>query len=272
MKFYTKKKKVALVLGGGAARGLAHLGILKVLKEANVRFDFILGASIGALFAAIWALELDLAETEKRSLELTTKDLLDVTISRMGLCRGDKLENLIEAVLQDGRFEDAKIPLHIVTTNIEDGSCVLHSSGDLAQVVKASCAMPGVFKPVEIDGKLLVDGGITNNVPVSYAKGLGATHVIAADVGYCIRKGGINNMLNVMIQAIQIMGQRLNRFETKGADIVLRPELGETNQTEFDRAEEIIRKGEVVAQQHLKKVRRLSEKGLRGKGMSFLWE
>lgn len=271
MKFYSKKK-TALVLGGGAARGLAHLGVLKVLKREDIKFDFVLGASIGSLFAAIWALDLDLSRTEKKALEVTARDIMDVTISRMGLCKGEKLEYLIREILQTSRFEDVKIPLYIVTTNIENGEPVLHNSGDLAEIIKASCAMPGVFKPVEIDGRMMVDGGITNNVPVLFAKRLGATHVIAADVGYCVRRGGINNMLDVMVQAIQIMGQRLNRFETKGADFVLRPELGEINQTEFNRADEIIQKGQIAAERYVKKVKRLADKGPLGKGIGFLWE
>jgi len=271
MKIYAKKK-TALVLGGGAARGLAHLGILKVLRREKMQFDFVLGASIGALFAAVWALEADLAETEKTSLKTSAKDILDVALSRMGLCKGEKLEYLIKETLQGGTFEDAKIPLYITTTDIENGECVLHSSGDLAKVVKASCAMPGAFRPVEIGGRLMADGGITGNVPVRFAKELGATHVVAADVGYCVRKGGVNNMLNVIIQAIQIMGQRLNKFETRQADFVLRPELDQIDQTEFSRAEEIIGRGEAIAERHVKRIRRIADKGRLSKGIGFLWE
>jgi len=271
MKFYAKKK-TALVLGGGAARGLVHLGILKVFRRQSIKFDFILGASIGALFAAVWALELELAETEKRALKTTAKDILDVTISRMGLCKGDKLAYLIEDTLQGRRFEDVKIPLHVVTTNIETGEPILHNSGNLARIVKASCSMPGIFRPVEVDGQIMVDGGITNNVPVSFAKRLGATHVVAVDAGYCIRKGGINNMLNVFIQSIQIMGNRLNVFETRRADIVLRPRLGEIDQTAFDKAEEIIEKGRLEAERCARRVKRLADKGPLNMGVGFLWE
>jgi len=271
MKFY-KKKKTALVLGGGAARGLAHLGILKVFKRENIKFDFVLGTSIGALFAAIWALGLDLEKIEKTALRITAMDILDVTISRVGLCKGNKMEYLIRETLQDGQFEDAKMPLSIMTSDVEDGTSVVHSSGNLAKLVKASCAIPGIFQPVEIDGRLLIDGGITNNVPVAVAKQQGASHVVAVDVGYCIRKSGINNMLNIIIQSFQIMGQRLNVYETRKADIVLRPELGEINQTEFNKAEEIIREGQVVAERSVRRVKHLTEKGLRGMGAGFLWE
>lgn len=271
MKFY-KKKKTALVLGGGAARGLAHLGILKVFRRENIKFDFVLGTSIGALFAAIWALELDLVKIEKIALRITAMDVLDVTISRLGLCKGNKMEYLIKETLQNGQFKDVKVPLFVMTSDIEDGASVEHSSGNLAKVVKASCSMPGIFQPVGIDGRLLVDGGITNNVPVTVAKKEGASHVVAADVGYCIRKSGINNMLNIIIQSIQIMGQRLNVYETRKADVVIRPELGEINQTEFNRAEEIIHEGQVAAERNVRKVKHLTEKGLRGMGTGFLWD
>ena len=257
MKLY-RKKKTALVLGGGAARGLAHLGVLKVFRRENIKFDFIVGTSIGALLAAVWALGLDLAEAEEKALQITARDILDVVISRAGLCKGNKLEYLIKETLKNRGFEDIKIPLFIVTTDIENGDTVIHTSGNLIEVVKGSCSIPGIFRPVEINGRMIVDGGITNNVPVALAKRQGATHVTAVDVGYCIRKNGINNMLNIIIQSIQIMGERLNRYETKNADAILRPELGEINQMEFDRAAEIIREGEVVAERYIKKVKRLT--------------
>jgi len=260
------------VLGGGAARGLAHLGILKVFRREGIKFDLVIGSSIGALFAAVWALELDLEEVEKRALQVTARDILDITISRMGLCKGNKLEYLITSTLQSKKFEDIKMPLFISTTDVEAGNSIIHTSGNLTQVIKASCSIAGVFNPVRIDGHLLVDGGITNNIPVLAAKRYGATHVVAADVGYCVRKSGINNMLNVIIQAIQIMGDRLNTYETKDADIVLRPELHEINQTEFDKAREIIRKGEEVAKRYVGRIKRLTGKGMLKRGMGLLWE
>lgn len=271
MKFY-KKKKTALVLGGGAARGFAHLGILKVLRMENVKFDLVLGTSIGALFSAAWALGVDLAKIEKLASDLTTRDILDFTIARTGLCKGNKLEHLIRESLQGLSFKDVKIPLYIVTTNIETGQPVLHESGDLTAVIRASCAIPGVFMPVEIDGQIMVDGGITNNVPVLFAKKLRATHVVAVDAGYCVKKGGMNNMVNIIFQSIQIMGQRLNQYETRRADLVLRPRLDQVNQTEFDRAGEIIRAGQYVAERYIKKVKKLTDRGPLGMGVRSLWE
>jgi NTE family protein len=271
MKFYTKKK-TALVLGGGAARGLVHLGILKVLRRENVHFDFVVGTSIGSLLAAAWVLEADLVEVERKALQMTARDILDVTISRMGLCKGEKLESLIREVLQGKQFAEAKIPLYIVTTDIEKGTTVVFDSGDIVQLVKASCSIAGIYQPVAVDGHLLVDGGITNNVPVSVAKGHGATHVVAVDAGYSIQKSGINNMLQVIIQSIQVMADRLNRFETKGADIVLRPDLDDINQTEFQRASEVILKGELIADRYIKRIKRIAAKGPLKGNVGFLWE
>lgn len=271
MKLYTRKK-TALVLGGGAARGLAHLGILKVFRREKVKFDLVAGTSIGGLFAAIWALGLDLEEVEKRAVKLTAKDILDVTISRSGLCQGNKLEYLIKETLKNKQFDDIKMPLFIITTDIENGTSLVHSSGNLSEVIKASCSIPGIFRPVEIGGQPMIDGGITNNVPVSVVKKYGATHVLAADVGYCITHLGISNMLNVIMQSIQIMGDRLNKFETRQADVILRPQLDAINQTEFDRAAEIIKLGEVEAEKHIGKARRLAGKGPREAGIGFLWE
>jgi len=271
MKFYTRKK-TALVLGGGAARGLVHLGILKAFQREGIKFDFVVGTSIGALFAAIWALGLDLEEVEQKAIRITARDILDIGILRMGLCKGSKLEYLIQEILKTKGFEDIKMPLFIVTTDIEEGVAVVHNSGKLTEIVRASCSIPGIYRPVEIDGRIMVDGGITNNVPVSVAKAQGATHVVAVDAGYCIKKSGVNNMLNLIIQSIQIMGDRLNVYDTKGADIVLRPELGEIDQTEFDKANEIIQKGRNIAELHIKKVKRLADKGRFGAGVGPLWE
>lgn len=271
MKFYARKK-TALVLGGGAARGLAHLGVLKVLRREGLKFDMVMGTSIGALFAAVWALGLDLRKVEEKALRTTAKDILDVTISRIGLCKGNKVEYLIKETLENRQFEDIKIPLFVVTTDIEAGKPAMHSSGNLHEIIKASCAIPGIFMPVKINNRIMVDGGITSNIPVAFAKSRGATHVIASDVGYCIREGGMNNMLNIIIQAIQIMGERLNVYDTRKADIVIRPELGEIDQTEFHKAKEIILKGEEAADLYIKKIKRLASKGPLGTGIGFLWE
>jgi len=265
------KIKVALVLGGGAARGLAHIGVLKVLQAENIPIDMVVGTSIGSLLGAAYALDVPLEKIEQKALSFTVNDLLDISISRMGLAAGNKLDAFIESILDAKTFQDARIPIAIITTNIETGQKVIYTSGKLKDVVRASCSIPGVYKPVELDGKLLVDGGLVDNVPVKVAKDMGANRVIAVDVGYCIKKGHINNLLGVLMQSIQIMGEELNVHQAKDADIIIKPNLKDIDQLSFDRAKEAIELGETAALAVMANLKQLLRIG-HYRWMNFLWE
>ncbi|MFA5143151.1 MAG: patatin-like phospholipase family protein [Candidatus Omnitrophota bacterium] len=250
------KKKVALVLGGGSARGLAHIGVLKVLERERVHFDMIVGTSMGALIGAAYSLGISIPAMEVDAYSFTANKLLDPTIPTMGLLAGEKLEDAIRELITDKAFSDCKIPFAVVTTNIETGEEVVHQNGDLVKTIRASCSWPGIFNPVRIDGKLLVDGGIKNSVPAGIARALGADYVVAVDVGFCVREDPIKNIFQIILQAFQITGEELNKYQSRHADFVIKVDLGHIDQVAFDRSRETVQRGAQAAEEALPRLKK----------------
>ncbi|MDD5504521.1 MAG: patatin-like phospholipase family protein [Candidatus Omnitrophica bacterium] len=243
------KAKTALVLGGGAARGIAHIGVLKTLRRYNIPFDIVAGTSIGSLMGAIYALDLPFDAVEEAALKTTWKDLSDFALSKTGFLEGRSLERIIEKLLDGKSFPDVKKEFAVIATDIENGDEVIIRSGNLVRAIRASCSVPGVFIPARVNGRLLVDGGLRNTVPSEVARAMGADFIVAVDVGYCVRKGRITNIFQVLFQSIQIIGSELNRHETMSADVVIRVDLGEDiDQMAFDKAAYIISEGEKAAE------------------------
>lgn len=254
---FLKKKTAALVLGGGSARGLAHIGVLKVFEKEKIEFDLVVGTSIGAFIGAYYALGGDMINAEKMALEFNAKANLDVMIPpTVGLIKGERIYNIIKKFVGEKTFSDTKIPLAVVATDIEKGQEYVFTKGSLADAVRASCSYPGIFIPRRINNHLLVDGGIINTVPVSVARNMGAGVVVAVDVGFCVKVGEITNIFSVILQAFQITGDALNRYQSMYADIVIRPDLMEIDQLDFPSAALAIQKGEVAALENLKALKR----------------
>ncbi len=249
--FLRKSKKVALALGGGSARGLAHIGVLKVLEREKFPIDMIVGTSMGAMIGAAYSLGVPISVMEADAYSFTLNRLLDPTIPTMGLLAGEKLESSIRELIDNKSFADCKIQFAAVTTNIETGEEVVHQSGNLIKVIRASSSWPGIFNPVRIDGKLLVDGGIKNSVPADIARALGADYVLAVDVGFCVKEGPIKNIFQMILQSFQITGEELNRHQSIHADLVIKVDLGHIDQGAFDRARESVQKGMEAAEEAL---------------------
>ena len=255
-----RKKKVTLVLGGGSARGMAHIGVLKVLEREKVPISMIVGTSMGAMIGAGYSLGLPISRMEEHAYKFRTKRILDPTMPTMGLLAGEKLETAIRELLDDKKFEDCKIPLAVVANDIETGEEVVFREGSLVKVVRASCSWPGIFNPVRIDGRLLSDGGIKHSVPTKIARDLGAKYIIAVDVGFCVRKGRIDNIFQMIVQSFQIMGEELNHHQSRNADVVIKVSLPDIDQAAFERSRYIIAKGIEAAEagiKHIKKDLRL---------------
>lgn len=243
-----KRKKVTLVLGGGSARGIAHVGVLKILEREKVPIDMIVGTSMGALIGAAYSTGMPVADMEARANNFTTKRILDPTMPSMGLLAGEKLEATIKDMIDDKNFEDCKIPLAVVANDIETGEEVVFRKGGLVKIVRASCSWPGIFNPVRIDGKLLCDGGIKHSVPTKIARDLGAEYIIAVDVGFCVRKGKVENIFQMIVQSFQIMGEELNRYQSREADALIKVDLPDIDQSAFERGREIVVKGVEAAE------------------------
>lgn len=249
--FKKKKRKVTLVLGGGSARGLAHIGVLGVFEEKGIPIDNIVGTSMGALVGAAYSVGVSLKEMYNTAEKFSANQLMDPTIPRMGLLAGKKLEAMIRQLTHGKGFEDCKIPLSVVTTDIEKGEEVIYDKGDLVKIVQASCSWPGIFNPVQVDGRLLVDGGIKNSVPTRIARDLGADYVLAVDVGFCVRTGKVENIFQMILQSFQITGEELNKYQALEADFTIKVDLGDLNQVSFERAHEAMIKGAAVAMEKI---------------------
>lgn len=255
--FLRKKKKVVLVLGGGSARGIAHIGVLKVLEREKIPIDMIVGTSMGALVGAAHAVGIPMKRMEEKAYAFSANMLIDPTIPKMGLLAGNKLENVIRDVIENRTFKDCRIPLAIVTTDIEANEEVVYQNGDLVKIIRASCSWPGIFNPVNMGGRLIVDGGVKNSVPTSAAKTLdGYDYTIAVDVGFCVRKARIENALQMILQSFQIMGNELNKYQARAADVAISVELGDFDQTAFGRAREAVAKGVEAAEKALVKIKK----------------
>ncbi|MFH1791074.1 MAG: patatin-like phospholipase family protein [Candidatus Omnitrophota bacterium] len=241
-----RRKKIALAMGGGAARGIANIGVLKALEREGIRADLLVGSSMGALVAASYSAGMSLKDLEEEAAAFTWHDIADVTLSRIAFTKGEKLKQIVERLTGGKGFSDCRIPLYVTATAIESGEEVLFSSGDLAQVVRASCSWPGFFPPVEVDGQMLCDGGIRNSVPVKWARQLGGEFVIAVKVGFAPQKIEVGNVFQLMTQSIQIMGEELDKYQSMNADVVIEPGLEGVNQLDFQKSRDIIRMGELA--------------------------
>ena len=252
-----KKKKSALVLGGGSARGIAHIGVIKVLQKEKIKFDLVVGTSIGAFIGAIHALGQDMTRAEKISLKFNARDSLDFTIPpTLGLIKGNKIYETIKDFFGEKKFSDLKIPAAVVSCDIENGKEVVFTEGSLTEAVMVSCSYPGIFTPQRLNGRLLVDGGIINTVPVSVARRMGADFIVAVDVGFCVQVGQIKSIFGVILQAFQITGDELSRYQSMQADITIRPDLGDINQLDFENANIAIQKGEIAALEKIKSIKK----------------
>ena len=258
LEFLKNKKSVVLVLGGGSARGLAHIGVLKVLEREKIPINRIVGTSIGALIGASYAVGVPLKKMEHLALKFNWKTIFDPTIPRMGLLAGKKLEKVVTELTENKSFKDCRIPLAIVTTDIEKNERVVFQKGNLQKIVCASCSWPGIFNPVRIDGRLLVDGGIKNSVPTRIARSLDPGYMIAVDVGFCVKVGKINNIFQMLLQSFQIMGEELNRYQGRIADTMIKVDLGDDiDQAAFDKAKEAIAEGEKAAEGKIGQIKRM---------------
>ena len=180
-----KRPKIGLALGSGSARGLSHIGVIKVLEKNKVPIDYISGTSIGALIGGHYATFLDIKELEKMALKITKRDLvklLDVSLPKNSLIKGKKIRNLIQEKMGNQTFSHTKIPLTIIATDLESGKEVIMNRGKLVDAMQASISIPGIFSPVELNGKLLIDGGVTNSTPVDVVKKMGADIIIGVDL------------------------------------------------------------------------------------------
>ena len=227
--------RVGLALGGGAARGFAHVGVIQVLEEAGIRPDLVVGTSAGSLVAAIYASGKGGAQLQQVADGMEEAMLTDWTLPlfRRGVLRGDALARYVNTQVGGAVIEAMGMPLGIVATDLHSGEGILFRRGDTGTAVRASSAVPSLFEPVRIGAREYVDGGLVAPVPVRYARQMGAELVIAVDISNGPETNAADGALQVVLQAFAIMGKSINLFELRDADVVVRPALGTVHGADF---------------------------------------
>ncbi len=241
--------RIGLALSGGFSRSLAHVGVLQVFQEHQIPIHAIAGLSSGAIIASTYASGTPLDEIISTGVCTTFSSYARWTLSRLGLASNERMEPWLRKALRHSRFEQMQTPLAVVATDlVTGGPVVFKGDGDIIPAVRASCAYPGLFLPVEIDGRWLVDGAISVNVPVQALRELGATHVVAVYLHTAEGQGvRPSNMLQVVSQCFAILQDRLARDETQKADLLLEPRVAHFAWNAFDRAQELVQAGREVA-------------------------
>jgi NTE family protein len=259
------RKKIGLALGGGGAKGLAHIGVIKVLEKYGIPIDFIAGTSMGALVGGWYAIRKKIKLLETLFLEIDnseTYSMNKVMKARDGALFSDKnVIRRLEGAFEDLTFEDCQLPFAAVATDVATGEEVIIKEGRLADAVRASVSLPLIFKPVKRDGRLLIDGGFVNPVPADVVKDMGADFVIAVDVSSkwlnipenesTLKEGNIHSVMSEVFSAIEYqVAKQILQY----ADIILRPAVLSYDWLAFNRAEEIIEKGRDEAMRNLKEI------------------
>lgn len=237
--------RIGLALGGGAARGFAHVGVIGVLEQQGIRPDLVVGTSAGSLVAALYASGKNHAELDKIANGMDETVLADWSLpfANRGMLRGQALARYVNQQVNGRLIEQMSMPLGIVATDLRNGDGVLFRRGDTGTAVRASSAVPGVFQPVEISGRDYVDGGLVAPVPVRYCLEMGAELVIAVDISSPPEGGMTTDSLKVMLQTYSIMGLSINRHELRSAHVVVRPALAGVGSAAFSERQRSIAAG-----------------------------
>ena len=242
------RPKIGLALSGGAARGIAHIGVLKVLEENNFPIDFIAGTSMGSIVAGAYASGIKMGLLEEIALSIRWRDASKVSFSRLAIMTNDPLEQMLRRLMPVSDFAKMRIPLAIVTANIQNGQPVVFTKGDAVRAIRISCSVPGFFAPVvDEQGRMLVDGGIVQNLPIDATLALGAEKVIGIDVNSSIEMSTHpTNIFQVLMQSYMIIGRGSAAFQASHANLIVEPNTGRIRVDELEKAKELIAAGEAA--------------------------
>lgn len=252
------RPKVGLALGSGAARGFAHIGVIMELQDNYIPIDFVSGSSIGAAIGGLFCAEVPFQYTSRLLETIGIKYLLDFSISKKGFVLGNKIEEFLKLLIKVKTFEELKIPLSVVATDLRKGEGVIINSGDVVKAIRASIAIPGIFTPVNYNGRMLVDGGLVDRVPSHATRNMGADIVIGVDVGFMPGDDyRPQNILDIIIQTLGIMEVQILKQRIKGCDILIRPEVGHLSPYSFHNIEECIQGGLRAARESMDRIKKI---------------
>ncbi|WP_017186901.1 patatin-like phospholipase family protein [Alkalibacillus haloalkaliphilus] len=250
------RPKIGLALGSGGARGFSHLGVIKVFEEHNIPIDYIAGSSMGALVGSFYGAGQKVSDLYNLALSFRRKYFMDITVPKMGLIQGERIKSYIRMFTYNKKLEQFNIPVAVVATDVHNGERVIFREGDAATAVRASISIPGVFVPERVGGRLLIDGGVTDRVPISVVREMGADIIIAVDCSKFEENTDIHSIYDIIMQSIDIMQDDMTSHLVMDADFVLRPEVYQFSSRNYSNVGEIIAKGEQEAEKHIKSIKR----------------
>jgi NTE family protein len=247
--------RVALVLGAGASKGFAHIGVIKILEANKIPVHMIVGTSAGSFVGCLYAYGYTAYQLQELALKLDQSHVSDLGIPDNGFIKGEKLERYVNFMLGNTPMDKLRIPFYAVATDIRTGQEIVFGTGNTGMAVRASCSIPGIFRPVVIGGSTYVDGGLVSPVAVNAARRQGADIVIAVDISAGVQPAAPQGTIETILQAIDIMYSRIGALQTPGADVVIKPNVGSIGSADFDRRHEAILEGEKAALNALPAIR-----------------
>ena len=239
--------RIGLALGGGAAKGFAHIGVIKALEAQGIVPDFIAGTSAGSVVGSLYAAGFSGFELQKMAMELDERQVSDWSLPDRGVFKGEALQDFINKSVGGRPIEKLPRGFAAVATDLRSGELVAFRTGNTGMAVRASSSVPGVFQPVAINGREYIDGGAVSPVPVRTARAMGASFVIAVDISRRPADGKTQSTLDVLLQTFSIMGQSIGRYEMTEADVVIRPVTAELPSTDFQARHKAVLEGEKAA-------------------------
>ncbi|MBT2756128.1 patatin-like phospholipase family protein [Mesobacillus foraminis] len=254
-----RRPKIGLALGSGGARGFAHLGVIKVLRDEGIPIDMIAGSSMGAMVGCFYGAGLDVDRLYKLSRAFKRKYYLDFTVPKMGFIAGKRVKELIRIFTHGKEIQELDIPVAVVATDLVSGEKVVFKDGPIADAVRASIAIPGIFTPEKLDGRLLIDGGVIDRIPVSVVKEMGADIVIAVDVSHVKTNAEITSIFDVIMQSIDIMQMELVSTREIASHIMIKPRVEMYSSRAFTNIDDIIANGEKETVKQIEKIKQVIE-------------
>ncbi len=249
-----KPARIALVLGAGASKGFAHIGVIKVLEANKIPIHMIVGTSAGSFVGSLYAYGYTSYQLQKIAFSLEKGDIVDLTFPDNGFIKGERLEGYINKALQYTPLEGLRIPFYAVATDLQKGEEFVFGTGNSGMAVRASCAIPGIFKPVKISNRTYVDGGVVSPVAVDAARKYGADMVIAVDISSGVEDSPPQSTMETILQSVDVMYAKIAMLQIQKADVVIRPKVNLIGSADFAKRHEAILEGEKAATDSLPQI------------------
>jgi NTE family protein len=252
-----KPAKIALVLGAGASKGFAHVGVIKILESNKIPIHMIVGTSVGSMVGSFYAFGYDAFQLQKLSFTIEKGEIVDLVLPENGFVKGEKLEEFVNKTVKNTPMEKLKIPFYAVAADLQSGQEVAFGRGNTGMAVRASCSIPGIFRPVKIGERAYVDGGVVSPVAVDVAKKFGADIVIAVDISAGADRTLPENTIETILHSFNIMYSKLASLQVCNADVVIKPKVSHIGSADFTKRHEAILEGERAAIEILPQIQKI---------------